>query len=531
MIEVFGFSFQTPVFLQSLNPSVVSFLITALVWLMIALAVYVLLTYLIRHLIRQLPGEIEDILFGIIRIPLILLIVAFGSLNSLELLPLKEQTVVLLERIFNSILVFITMYLLWRLIKDVMVYYGEDWARKTESRVDDVLIPMLNLFGPMVIIINTALIIFPLWGIDLSSVLLGAGVVGLVLGLALQETLSNIFSGMSLLIEAPFRTGDLIVLPDGRTCEVERLGMRSTQLYSLDNHSTIYIPNKLLSSTMIINITKPTVEQKASIEFCLDLKNDLTIMQEELKRIAQSHPNVLYDNLPNKICLIRERVQDIRDRANIIPGDQAVRTAMLAEAEQNELFIHKLELEGVVNQQLEIFELGLHNLIEGLRGREAGGFTEEEIDQIQTSYLDPVNEQIRKVTDAAQSWSTTPDPWGSLEEHMVECRLWESRNDRLKIKWKNLHQQITRPSERLEMRLDDMTRSLIEWLNQEYKILPQTWKNPSVIFKNFAGTSAQLQLWFYVDNIRLEHYNRVQRVVTDIARQVREQFSTSGIWI
>jgi len=92
-------------------------------------------------------------------------------------------------------------YIVRRFIQDVVVYFGEKWAARTETRVDDVLIPVLNLFGPLILGIVAALLILPMSGINITSVLLVAGVLGL--GLALQETLGNIFSGLSLPIVAP----------------------------------------------------------------------------------------------------------------------------------------------------------------------------------------------------------------------------------------------------------------------------------------------------------------------------------------
>ncbi len=151
---------------------------------------------------------------------------------SLKQLPLTESVNKWINIVSLTILVLVITHICGRIVKDVLVYYGEMWAARTESRIDDVLIPVLNLFGPLLLVTISGLIILPLWGIDITSVLLGAGVVGLVLGLALQETLGNVFSGISLLIEAPFRKGDLILLPDGRTSEVLQLGIQSTMLFS-----------------------------------------------------------------------------------------------------------------------------------------------------------------------------------------------------------------------------------------------------------------------------------------------------------
>jgi hypothetical protein len=73
------------------------------------------------------------------------------------------------------------------------------------------------------------------------------------------------------------------------------------------------------------------------------------------------------------------------------------------------------------------------------------------------------------------------------------------------------------------MRLDDMALAMVKWLNSDYKILPEVWKDPKVNFKAFDGDVTNVQLWFYVDNIRLEHDGRLQRVRTDIARRIREE--------
>ena len=57
------------------------------------------------------------------------------------------------------------------------------------------LIPVLNLFGPIIIVVTGFMVILPMWGFNITTVLLGAGVVGMILGLALQDSLSNLFRG------------------------------------------------------------------------------------------------------------------------------------------------------------------------------------------------------------------------------------------------------------------------------------------------------------------------------------------------
>jgi len=96
----------------------------------------------------------------------------------------------------------------------------------------------------------------------------------------LQETLSNIFGGISLLVDAPFKTGDILVLPENKICQVKKIGIRTTELYFVDEDSTVYVPNKDLANTTIINITKPTVDLKATIDVNVSYDSDLMVAEK-----------------------------------------------------------------------------------------------------------------------------------------------------------------------------------------------------------------------------------------------------------
>ena len=76
--------------------------------------------------------------------------------------------------------------------------------------------------------------------------------------------------------------------------------------------------------------------------------------------------------------------------------------------------------------------------------------------------------------------------------------------------------------------MDDETQALACWLRDEYKLLSETWKDPEATFRAFDAC-IELQLWFYVDNIRLEHYGRARRVTTEIAREIRKRFKLEQI--
>lgn len=524
MVSVFGFTIQLPPEWGFLNNIYGSFILTFAAWILIALAVYVIATYPFRWMLRRLPGEIADIILEIIRKPLILLTLAFGILNSLERLPLTAEAIDLLERVFKTIVVVLIVHITWWFVKDVLVYYGNRWARQTESSLDDVLFPALNLFSPLIILTAGALGIFPIWGIDVSSVLVGAGVIGLVLGLALQEPLSNVFSGLALLIEAPFRPGDLIVFSGDKIGEVERLGLRSTQIYSIDDHATVFVPNRALAASMLTNLNKPTVEQKYSITVPLGHHTDLARAQEELKQIAYAHPNVVAENLGDKIALLRERIASFQQRLQTLPTNDPARRGLAEQVDKYTQAARKLELENGWNEQIVKFQNALLDLLSAIRSREYAGLSAQELRELHDQYTIPAHHAFDEILRLADAWSQVADPWITDREVRQQRKLWIERNQRFKTKWEHLQDDLAHPRARIELRLDDLAIGVLDWLKKEYKVLPEDWKNPAVTFGEFNASGAIVQLWFFVDNVRLEHFSRPHRVKTEIAKQIREHF-------
>ena len=523
MVTLFGYPIILPPPLDRLDPVMATFILTGLAWIGICILVYLVLTYVLRAIARRLPGEVEDTLLAILRKPLIILIVVYGAVDTLETLPLKAGFVAFLERFLQTTVILVVLYLLWRLIKDVIIYYGKEWARKTESKIDDNLIPILNIFGPLAIVVIGVLMVLPMWGLDISSALVGAGVIGLVLGLALQDSLSNLFSGMSLVVEAAYRSGDLLQLEDGSVCEVEEMGLRSTRMYSLDSHCTLYMPNKHLANMTIINITKPTVEQRDHIEFSLPNQTHMAEVEARLTQIAGGIPGVLMEDMQHKLELVQGHLREMEAGLNGGPPDDPQHKALAEEIARYRGAMPKLERERDFNQALVAFLSHLETLGYGLRERESQGFSAEEKREIKQDFLAPTQSAYQTLISAAEAWRVECDPYASAAENKVVSQIWEQRNERLGIRWEELRGKMIKPDDPTEMRLDDLALALCDWLRSEYRILPEAWKNPRVTFKSFDGGTTVLNLWFYVDNIRLERDERLQRVRTDIARRIREE--------
>lgn len=530
MLHIFWFNIPIPETASFLGEPIFSFLATALAWVILALLVNLIFGRFLKWVMHNMPGEVGDITISILRKPLVILVIVFGTIQSLNTLAIPEKVMDAIELVANTIMVLVLVYLSWRVIKDIVLYYGARWARRTESRVDDILLPVLNLVGPLAIAIVASLVILPMWGVDISSILVPAGVVGLVLGLALQDPLSNIFSGISLLIESPFKTGDLVVM-DGKVCQVERLGLRSTQFYSIEEHSTLFVPNRSLSNATLVNMTQPTAEQRVTLDLSIAVHSDLNVVQTRLQEIAMGNPCVLVPELAAKLPLLKRRISELNHRAQGLNPAEPGWGYLDSLARRYQDAIPKLEIEDQLNRLMLAYQEALRHLIRGIKEREIRGLTNQEIRELVEEYIAPADERVREMSTCAERWSKIPDPWINPREFWNDREVWTHRNEQLLQRWEKLKKEIRRPSEDMEMRLDDATQEMLSWLERDYKVPPYPWKTPTVSFKSFEGSSSvNLQLAFHIDNIRLEHDDRARRVKTEVAQHIREYFTDAAIW-
>ena len=135
---------------------------------------------------------------------------------------------------------------------------------------------------------------------DISAALTASGMVAVVLGFAMQETLANIISGIALEIGKPFKTGDWLIV-EKQHAEVVEVNWRSTRLRTNDD---IYldIPNKTIVGATITNLTHPTRQHAIRIHVGFDYKTPPNFVKDCMMRAAASAPGVL-PHPPPKVFL------------------------------------------------------------------------------------------------------------------------------------------------------------------------------------------------------------------------------------
>ncbi|MBV8586901.1 MAG: mechanosensitive ion channel, partial [Verrucomicrobia bacterium] len=128
--------------------------------------------------------------------------------------------------------------------------------------------------------------------LPLQGLLATSGIIAIVLGLALQSTLSDLFSGISLVIEKPYEIGDEILLEGGVEGEVIQMNWRSTHLKNGAN-DVVVIPNSAIAKMRIQNHSAGSKQYSGTVNLIIDARNEPDFAIEILKQAAMTCPAIL----------------------------------------------------------------------------------------------------------------------------------------------------------------------------------------------------------------------------------------------
>jgi len=210
-----------------------------------------LLWLILRPLIRRITREAEDRHFALLRGPLwLILLAAFGRvLGSFALTVLGRQV---WTQLTGAMAVIGFTWLVVR-ISDIAAERGAaSLARRQASSKLAVMTLLHRLFKIGAATVGAVATVYVVGG-DVTALVAGVGLGGIVIALAAQKTLENLFGGVALITDEPIRVGDFCRFVD-KVGTVVDIGLRSTSVRTLDR-TILSIPNGQLSLMTLENIT------------------------------------------------------------------------------------------------------------------------------------------------------------------------------------------------------------------------------------------------------------------------------------
>jgi len=231
---------------------------------------------LFRRLSAKSKTMFDDYLIDIIEEPIVLLIVTCGIYAGSLVLSLDETALKIFD---NIVFVMIAMSITWffvRLLDMLIRIYLEPLIEKSESKLDDQILPIVRKSLRAVIFILSFIIVLSNLGYDVLSVLAGLGIGGLAFALDAQDTFKNILGGVTIFWDKPFQINDFVEIR-GKLGTVSEVGVRTTRVKSVGG-TTIVIPNSHVADSLIENFSTRT---KRRVTMTIGLTYETTADQIE----------------------------------------------------------------------------------------------------------------------------------------------------------------------------------------------------------------------------------------------------------
>lgn len=248
------------------------------------LALWFLVALLVRNLLRRwLAGlskvqhtEVTEVLAASLPRPAAVGVFLVGMAEGVRFLPATEAHIESVRRLFTASFALLGVVVIMRVAMRLIDAYGRSNPELKSSAGIGKAITMVLGVSVSALLVSDAL------GISLAPALTALGVGSLAVALALQDTLSNFFSGLYLVVDKPIRPGDLVRVDPTYEGYVESIGWRSTHLRTLSNNRVI-IPNGTLSKAIITNYSQPTALVQAGVRIDVGLDAEIDRVEDILK--------------------------------------------------------------------------------------------------------------------------------------------------------------------------------------------------------------------------------------------------------
>jgi small-conductance mechanosensitive channel len=249
-----------------------------------------IMTRVILRLLKKTKFTLDDQILDIFHKPIFISIVLFGLALAAGRLDFSERVYFVTLGGLKTVAIFVWSIAAGRFLQMIVKRLSRDESRFT--LIQERTLPLFqNLL--MILVVGLALYFVMLaWNINVTAWMASAGILGLAVSFAAKDTLANLFSGVFILADAPYKLGDYIVLDSGERGEVTHIGIRSTRILTRDDVE-ITIPNSIMGNVKITNEAGgPHESYRIRIQVGVAYGSDIDKVQAVLLDVADKHAEV-----------------------------------------------------------------------------------------------------------------------------------------------------------------------------------------------------------------------------------------------
>ncbi|WP_444997126.1 mechanosensitive ion channel family protein [Aliikangiella sp. IMCC44359] len=242
------------------------------------------------HAAGRTSNPFDDHMFGILKRPVGITILLIGTYLAVVRSQLFNEQLALIESLLVTVGVFFWLSCVLNGARFILRHLS-----RNNTKVKVVQQHTLPLFENLAVIIlygAAIYFIFVAWDIDVSAWIASAGILGLALSFAAKDTLANLFAGVFILADTPYKIGDFIVLDSGERGMVTHIGIRSTRILTRDDVE-VTIPNAIMGNTKVTNETAgPSSKYRIRIQVGVAYGSDIPQVRAALLAAVKQVNNV-----------------------------------------------------------------------------------------------------------------------------------------------------------------------------------------------------------------------------------------------
>lgn len=242
--------------------------------------------------------KVYEVVIGAIRGMVILWFTIAGIYGAILNIPIKPGVLTFLQKFLLVVLILSVTIVLMRVVAGLVNIYADKII---------VVLPstsiFINLIKLLVFLIGI-LIILQTIGISITPILTALGVGGVAVALALQDTLSNLFSGLHIIVSRQLRPGDYVKLDSGEEGYVTDITWRNTTIKALPNNM-IVVPNSKLAGCIVTNYYLPEKEMAVLVDVGVSYDSDLTKVENVTLNVAKEVMKEVQGGVPEFEPFIR----------------------------------------------------------------------------------------------------------------------------------------------------------------------------------------------------------------------------------
>jgi small-conductance mechanosensitive channel len=240
--------------------------------------------------------ELDDKIFDALKTPLKYVIYAIAVILAADSLGINAKNVV------TAVLFLLLARPVSNIVQIVMDYVEMGLVKKTESKLDDMVLPLINKTINFLVYVFAVIISLDQLGIEVLPFIAGLGIVGLAIGLAAKDSIANMIAGIFIIIDRPFVVGDRIEVwsapkQSATWGDVMEIGLRSTKIRTTDN-ILLVIPNSEIGRRDIINYTAISPDIRVRVPVGIAYEADRKKAEEIILNVAKNTEGVLKDPAP-----------------------------------------------------------------------------------------------------------------------------------------------------------------------------------------------------------------------------------------